>query len=715
MYRNLYVVLGGCAFLLAVFFVAFNGAADGPADYVWTNGTEPETLDVAYMTGQPEGDVAAAMFEGLTVYHPETLAPTPGVADRWEVDGLRYTFHLRPDSWWIKQGRIWEAGGRKRNVTAHDFVYSWKRQCLPETGAKYSFLLDFIEGVEDFKAETARQWRALCDEWASSGRGAPKDLTELDASTRAEVERRREELWRSRVGVEAADDRTLKVTLKSPIPFFFQLTSFYSLTPCPREAIEAHGNEWTLPRHIVSNGPYWLESWRFNYKIRLRKNPHYWETGDHARSRIEGAAEGAAGDDNGYAELLRRLGPFSERGLETLDALAIEREDTALNLYLNGDNDKVRSLPTHIVADLLEEDRKRRIPDLHHAIHPTIYYYDVNLALPAFQRKEAGRKFRRALALAIDRGRLVKEITRAGQRPAYALVPEGFVPGFQAEARFGSGDFAADVAEARRLLAESKEAGLTPPTLRIVYNNMEAHKAVAAFIQDQWKRHLGVEATLENQEWQVYLNSRRQGNFDVARAAWIPDYSDPNTFLDMFTSDDFESDRDPARLERPIEYNSQNHGKYNNPHYNRIVLRYCMRTPVHLDSPEKRRAIVEDVRSWEGFSTAVAGAVRRSGATTIEELERLIDAYDDPAADKADLARRIRLVLLEIAEQMLLYDLPVLPIYHYTMTELWPPQLEGIAMNERDAHPQKFLRWRGGARPSQTRYRDFPHLWPRLD
>lgn len=718
MYRNLYVILGGCSILLAIFFTAFNGSADGRADYVWVNGAEPETLDVARMTGQPDGEIAIAIFEGLTVYHPETLAPLPGVAESWDVDGLTVTFHLRPNSWWVKQGKIVETNGRKRNVTSGDFVYAWMRHCLPETGSQYSNLLDYIEGVEAFKAETAEQWRTICDGRKKSGLALPQSPKELEPAERDEVESFRRKLWDKKVGIRAPDERTLQVTLKAFVPFFLQITNFYPLMPVPREAVEEHGKEWILPRNILCNGPYLLDSWRFNFKIRLKKNPHYWETSEYvdARTRDLERSGDVRAEQAAQIELWRKYGSFEQQGLGTLDALAIEKEDTALNLYLNGDNDKVRSLPTHVVGDLLKENASRPIPDLHHSVNPTIYYFDINLGRPVFQSGEPGRKLRQALALAIDRKRLIRDIARAHQVPAYSMVPE-IVRGYNYESRFGSGDFAKDVSLARQLVSEAKAAGLKPPNLRILYNTMEAHKSIAAFIQDQWKQNIGVESTLENQEWQTYLNSRRSGQFDVARAGWIPDYSDPTTYLDMFTSDNFDSDKDPTRLDRPMIFNPQNHPKYNNPHYNRIVLQYCSRLPEYLDTADKRKAIVADIQSWGGFGAAIEGAGRRTGTSSVADLQRTLDEYGTATNDpqRFGVSVRIRLLLLEIAEQMLMHDMPIIPLYHYTMTELWDPRLEGVWMNERDVHPPRFLRWKDGKRPTGTRYRDFPQFWPRLD
>lgn len=718
MYRNLYFLIAGCAALVAIFLMAFNGSEGEQADYVWTNGTEPETLDIAHLTGQPEGDICFAIFEGLTVYHPQTLQPMPGVAQSWDVDGLTYTFHLRPDAWWVKQGKRFEDEGKQRNVTAHDFVYSWQRHCLPETGSQYGFLLDYVEGIDEFKRKVEEQWNEICERRKADDLPLPTKLSDLDEETRKSVQAFRDKLWADVVGIKAKDDgRTLVVRLKAFVPYFLQLTNFYPLMPVPREAIEEHGSKWILPENIVTNGAYMLEDWRFNYKIRLRKNPHYWETKKFVDQRV-GELKSLTERNEAQAaelELLTTLGSFEERGIETMDALAVEKEDTSLNLYLDGQNDKVRSLPTVVVGDLLQEDQKRPIPALHHARNPTIYYFDVNLDQPVFRHGEAGRKLRVALALAIDRKRLIDEILRAGQAPAYAMVAREFARGYQAADRFGTGDFNKDLQLAKQLLQEVKDAGLKPPEFHILYNTLESHKIIAAFIQDQWKQHLGIDATLENQEWQVYLNNRRDGKFDIARAGWIPDYSDPNTFLELYTTNDVSSDRDPARLKEPVVYNPQNHGKYNNPHYNRILTMYSIDLLDFLKTAESRQAILDDVRGWPAFSVAIEQKRRGPHHTTsIAELESAMDQYGGLSDEekKLEAADAVRLLLLEIAEQMLMHDMPIIPLYHYSMTELWPAELEGIWMNERDVHLQKFLRWKDGHRPKGSRYSQFPFIWP---
>jgi len=134
------------------------------------------------------------------------------------------------------------------------------------------------------------------------------------------------------------------------------------------------------------------------------------------------------------------------------------------------------------------------------------------------------------LAMSFDRETLVEKVTKGGQVPATSMVPDmaGY-PGVE-----GNG---MDLDKARELLAEAGyPEGEGFPEFEILYNTNEAHKKVAEYMQEQWAENLGIESELVNQEWSTYLSNRRQGNFQIARAGWIGDYQDPNTFLDMFIS-----------------------------------------------------------------------------------------------------------------------------------------------------------------------------------
>ena len=207
---------------------------------ILNNGTEPETLDPALMSGAPEGRLALSLFEGLTRKDPKTLAPLPGVASGWKIyDGYtRYVFTLRTNA-------LWSNG---KQVTAHDFVYSWRRLLDPRTGARYAEFLYCLKNGELFN------------------KGKLKNL--------------------DRLGVRAIDDRTLEVRLGQPTPYFLELTSFYVTFPTPRAIVSKYSNNWATSENFVGNGPFRLKEWRMHNKIVLEKNARYWGRKDVRLKRI---------------------------------------------------------------------------------------------------------------------------------------------------------------------------------------------------------------------------------------------------------------------------------------------------------------------------------------------------------------------------------------------------------------------------------------------
>jgi oligopeptide transport system substrate-binding protein len=209
------------------------GATTPPSDgaFRFDLSTDPETIDPALATGQPDGRVVHILFEGLTREDPRTLEPLPGQAARWEVsrDGLTYTFHLRP-------GLTWSDG---TPIRAEDFRWSWVRVLNAETTSRSSGLLSPILNAEAF------------------------------AKGKLQDERR--------LGLAAPDDSTFVVTLRAPTPYFLSLTSYNAFMPTPRRVIEAHGDRWTMPGNLVGNGAFRLRHWRQGERFVFDRNPRYWD------------------------------------------------------------------------------------------------------------------------------------------------------------------------------------------------------------------------------------------------------------------------------------------------------------------------------------------------------------------------------------------------------------------------------------------------------
>jgi oligopeptide transport system substrate-binding protein len=433
------------------------------ADLVAINGAEPDTIDPSKIRGQPEGRVAYALWEGLTRFDAHGEAE-PGSAEKWEItpDGKQYTFHLR-------EGVKWNTG---EPLTSQDFIWSWLRAMRdPESDYQYQFF--YIRG--------AKAYTEAADE-----KSRPSPDT---------------------VGIRAPDARTLVVELNNPTPFFIDLCAFYTLMPVHRgcvEASEKRDDSWIrpgkwpkdgLPRSdevkLVNNGPFTLEEWRMNDRIRLRKNPLYWDA--------------------------------ANVKMNTVDLLPAPSPNTAFNFYHSGIADLMMDksmVPTSLIDDL-----KKR-PD-YHAI-PVLATYFMRFNVTKKPWNDA--RVRKAFALVVDKKLITDKVTKAGEVVADAFVPPG-TAGYQPPPGLKR-----DPELARKLLAEAGyPGGANFPVVHYLYTNKtETDEKVAVELQAMIKNELGVSIQLSKQEWPVYLNSLSGLDFDFCRSSWVGDYKDPNTFLDMF-------------------------------------------------------------------------------------------------------------------------------------------------------------------------------------
>ncbi|HXX95378.1 MAG TPA: peptide ABC transporter substrate-binding protein, partial [Planctomycetota bacterium] len=381
-------------------FIGCHGEAEDPGTLVVNNNTEPQTLDPGLEKGQPEYNVTINLFEGLTTYDPKDLTVRPGMAERWEVsaDGRVYTFHLRQAQW-----------SNGDPVTARDFEWSWKRVIDPELASEYAYqiytylrnaksyydgasadltLRDWSKTAPDKKLEAAGELPAQAQsrhlEAIRKALALEKDpkLTEVLTKAAAEAAQRKD-IRIDEVGVAAPDDRTLRVTLENPTPYFLDLAAFFTYFPVHRATVEKHGKEWTKPANLVGNGPFRMKEWKVKQHILLEKNPSYWDA-----ARVE----------------LRRV-----------KLLPIENASTAFNLYEKG---RIHWL-TDVPREYIEELAKR--PDFHSGPMLTTYFYGFNVT----QGPTRDKKVRQALSRAIDKDKIVKFITRAGEKVADSLVPPG--------------------------------------------------------------------------------------------------------------------------------------------------------------------------------------------------------------------------------------------------------------------------------------------------
>ncbi len=319
------------------------------------------------------------------------------------------------------------------------------------------------------------------------------------------------------VGFEALDPHRLVVRLKTPTPYFLSLINHNSWYPVHEKTVlkygkmSQRGSRWTRPGNHVGNGPFSLKEWNVSDVVVVKKNPFYW---DAERVALNGI-----------------------RFYAIENAITEERNFQAGQLHLTG------------TVNLNSIERLRRERSQYLELHGWLgtYYYILNTDNPPLNDP----RVRRALNMAIDRMAIVESITRGGQIPAYFFTPPN-TAGYTSRIRLTE-----DLDLARRFLDEAGyPEGKGFPLLRLLYNTSEAHRPIAEAIQDMWKKHLNIEVTLENQEWKVYLQSRSDGEFTIARAGWIGDYNDPNTFLDLFTSS-----------------SGNNHTGWSNPLYDNLIAK----------------------------------------------------------------------------------------------------------------------------------------------
>ncbi|EEX48071.1 MULTISPECIES: peptide ABC transporter substrate-binding protein [Jonquetella] len=309
------------------------------------------------------------------------------------------------------------------------------------------------------------------------------------------------------VGIEAPDDKTLVLHMAEKSPLVLQYLSFNPFVPAKRELVEANPRGWTIASMpMLSNGPFYVAEWKHNSEMLLKKNPNYW---DAANVKLDGV----------------RL-------------LMIVDSNTALAAFKAKNVDVNDHLPPLMVAQLIKSGEAKVLPTLGTAF--TVF----NVTKKPFDDP----RVRKAFSLAIDRKAIVEKVTQGGQHPANGFIPEK-IPG----AVVGGPDFRsedsnvyltpnADVETAKKLLAEAGYPdGKGFPSVSYTYNGNPGNKAIAEVLQAMWKKNLGVDVELVQQEWKVFIDTRNQKNYQIARHAWIADFNDAQGMLALWTSDNFEN------------------------------------------------------------------------------------------------------------------------------------------------------------------------------
>lgn len=315
------------------------------------------------------------------------------------------------------------------------------------------------------------------------------------------------------VGVKALDEKTLEVTLEAPTPYFLQLTAFGTLYPVNQKVVEADANWAADSATYVGNGPFKLTDWAHDSEVVVEKNADYWN-----KDAVK---------------------------LDKISWAMVNDENTSYQLYQNQDLHVVAP-PTDLTMELIEQGEAEALP-----ISGT-YYYVFNTEKEPFNNAN----IRKAFTAAIDREGIVNAVTRGGQLPATGFVPPGSSTDLPQDLRDANGNLIPSVDEAKSYLDKGmQELGITElPEITITYNTSEGHKKIAEAIASMWKTNLGVEVSLYNQEWKVFLDTIDAGDFHVGRMGWLGDYMDPMSFLDLFVTD-----------------GGNNYPGYSNPEYDALI------------------------------------------------------------------------------------------------------------------------------------------------
>ncbi len=319
----------------------------------------------------------------------------------------------------------------------------------------------------------------------------------------------------AKIGVRALDPKTVEFTLASPAPYFLELMTHHSAFVLPKHKVEALGDDWVKPGNMVSNGAYVLSEWTPNTQIKLVKNPKFYDA--------------------------------AKVAIDTVYYTPDEDRSTALKRFRAGELDVSYEFPGDQI-DWLREN----MPEAVH-ISPELgyYYYVFNLRKKPFDQLAV----REALAMAIDREILCAKVLKTGEIPAYNMLPPGIANyGEPALVAWHGMPQAERVAKAKELLAGAGFGPDNPLKFQLKYNTSEDHKKIAVAIAAMW-RQIGVQTELFNSEVKVHYNDLQEGNFEVARAAWLADYNDPHNFLFLLDS----------------RTKKLNYAGYNNPAYDKLM------------------------------------------------------------------------------------------------------------------------------------------------
>jgi len=380
----------------------------------------------------------------------------------------------------------------------------------------------------------------------------------------------------SQVGFKALDQQHLSVELESPTPYFLQLLDHHSLFPTPVSVIKKFGavddptNPWTKAANFVGNGPFVIDEWTPGKVFRVKRNPYYWDT--------------------------------KNVKLNAINFYPIEQLLSEERMFRAGYLHKTEWMP----YAKIEKYKKSKDPNYRTHAYLATYFYLINVTRPPLNDV----RVRKALAYSIDREAITENVTRGNQVPTGSLTPPDTL-GYSPRSKMV---FNPELA--KKLLAEAGYPdGKNFPEIELIYNTQEDHQKIAQAVQAMWKKYLGIKINIKNQEWKVYLNTQKMLDFGLSRMAWVGDYVDPNTFLELF-----------------ITGGGNNRTGWSNHEYDVLI--------------EKAANAHSRIERYEYFMQA---------------------------------------------EDILVDQVPFIPIYHYSTNNLVSTDVKGFYDNLMDYHPYKYI------------------------
>lgn len=450
------------------------GSTDTPTDAAKTSlviatDTDLSTMDFHVATDGTSFEAITLGFAGLVELDANNQ-PKADLASSWEVsdDGTEYTFHLADSSW-----------SNGTPITANDFVYGWRRLVSPEVASEYSFIIDVVKVAN-----------------ASEILAGEKPVEEL--------------------GVEAVDDKTLKVTLSQPVDFFLGLLAFPPFFALNEEFVTSQGDQYAVsPENMIYSGPYVMSEWTPGSGYKFVKNDQYYQK-----------------DSIDMADVSFRF---------------VQDTQTAILEYQSGNIDLVKLSGEMVDAYKSEEG-------FNNILQGYLWYLSLNFTNESIQNDN----LRQAFLYAIDRDTIATNVLKDGSVAAEGIIPRSLAVGSSTGNDFRD-DAGAIVSYDPAKAAEYYEAAKAElggdVSLELLYEDSEASKAVAEYIQNNLETNLpGITITLNSKPKKTRLDMMNNGEYQIALTRWGPDYADPQTYLDLFTSEA-----------------SNNDGKYSSSEYDGLV------------------------------------------------------------------------------------------------------------------------------------------------